>query len=58
MFMESTFARGTWPKNQRKPVRVLPRNIRLGREPARADWIEDVLGGLIVLAAGLALALS
>ena len=56
--MESTFARGTLPKNQRKPVRVLPRNIRLGREPARADWIEDVLGGLIVLAAGLALALS
>jgi len=46
------------PRNQRKPSRVLPRNLRIGREPARADWIEDVLGGLIVLVAGLVLALS
>ncbi len=46
------------PKNQRRAPRVLPRNVKIGREPARADWIEDVLGGLIVLAAGLALALS
>lgn len=46
------------PKNRRKVPRVLPRNLRIGREPARADWIEDVLGGLIVLAAGLAVALS
>lgn len=56
--MGSTCDRGTQPKNRRKPARVLPRNLRIGREPVRADWIEDVLGGLIVLAAGLALALS
>lgn len=56
--MGSTFARGTLPKNQRKPLRVLPRNLRIGREPVRADWIEDVVGGLIVLAVGLVLALS
>lgn len=56
--MGSTFAHGMQPKNRRKPARVLPRNLRIGREPVRADWIEDVLGGLIVLAAGLALALS
>lgn len=56
--MGSTCDRGTQPKNQRRAPRVLPRNIKIGREPVRADWIEDVLGGLIVLAAGLALALS
>jgi len=56
--MGSTFARGMLPKNQRKPVRVLPRNLRIGREPVRADWIEDVLGGLLVVAAGLIVALS
>lgn len=55
--MGSTFAHGT-QKNRRRAPRVLPRNLRIGREPMRADWIEDVLGGLIVLVAGLALALS
>lgn len=48
---------GMQPKNRRRAPRVLPRNIKIGREPVRADWIEDVLGGLIVLAAGLVLAL-
>ena len=56
--MGSTFAHGMQPKNQRRAPRMLPRNLRIGREPVRADWIEDVLGGLIVLAAGLAVALS
>jgi len=56
--MGSTFVRGTLPQNQRRAPRSLPRNLRIGREPVRADWIEDVLGGLIVLAAGLVLALS
>lgn len=55
--MGSTCDRGT-PRNQRRAPQVLPRNIKIGREPVRADWIEDVLGGLIVLAAGLAVALS
>lgn len=56
--MGSTCDRGTLLKNRLKPARVLPRDLRIGREPARADWIEDVLGGLIVLVAGLVLALS
>lgn len=49
---------GMQPKNRRRAPRVLPRNIKIGREPARADWIEDVLGGFIVVAAGLIVALS
>lgn len=56
--MGSTCDRGTCPKNRRKPARMLPRNLRIGREPVRADWLEDVLGGLLVVAACLALALS
>lgn len=55
--MGSTFVHGM-PKNRLKPARVLPRNLRIGREPVRADWVEDVLGGVVVVVVGLFVALS